>query len=116
VVNNLPVDIMRETNRGPVVAVDVARDLALTPAWLKPEMARHLMQRPTRPPLVSILMRAGTVSGEQQYRTQIQAANVAIAPALGAIDLRDWRAFEIAIEAGYLAARKATPQHPDPPS
>ena len=92
VVNNLPVDIMRETNRGPVVAVDVARDLALTPAWLKQEMARPLIQRLLRPPLVSILMRAGTVSGEQQYRTQIQTADAVIAPALGAIDLRDWRA------------------------
>ena len=113
VVNNLPVDIMRETNRGPVVAVDVARDLALTPAWLKQEMARPLIQRLLRPPLVSILMRAGTVSGEQQYRTQIQTADVVIAPALGAIDLRDWRAFEIAMEAGYLAARKAIAEHPD---
>jgi NTE family protein len=113
VVNNLPVDIMRETNRGPVVAVDVARDLALTPAWLKQEMARPLIQRLLRPPLVSILMRAGTVSGEQQYRTQIQAADIALAPALGAIDLRDWKAFEIAVEAGYLAARKAIAEHPD---
>ena len=58
-------------------------------------------------------MRAGTVSGEQQYRTQIQTADVVIAPALGAIDLRDWRAFEIAMEAGYLAARKAIAEHPD---
>ena len=113
VVNNLPVDIMRETNRGPVVAVDVARDLALTPAWLKQEMARPLLHRLLRPPLVSILMRAGTVSGEQQYRTQIQAANVAIAPALGAIDLRDWKAFEIAVEAGYRAAQKAIAEFPD---
>jgi NTE family protein len=113
VVNNLPVDVMRENNRGPVVAVDVARDLALTPAWLKQQMARPLIQRLLRPPLVSILMRAGTVSGEQQYRTQIQAADIAIAPALGAIDLRDWKAFEIAVEAGYGAARKAIAEHPD---
>ena len=58
-------------------------------------------------------MRAGTVSGEQQYRTQIQAADVALAPALGAIDLRDWKAFEIAVEAGYLAAKKAIAEHAD---
>jgi NTE family protein len=58
-------------------------------------------------------MRAGTVSGEQQYRTQIQTADIAIAPALGAIDLRDWKAFEIAVEAGYGAARKAIAEHPD---
>ena len=113
VVNNLPVDVMRETNRGPVVAVDVARDLALTPAWLKQEMARPLLQRLLRPPLISILIRAGTISGEQQYKTQIQAADIALAPALGAIDLRDWKAFEIAVEAGYLAAKKAIAEHPD---
>jgi len=104
---------MRETNRGPVVAVDVARDLALTPAWLKQEMARPLLQRLLRPPLISILIRAGTISGEQQYKTQIQAADIALAPALGAIDLRDWKAFEIAVEAGYLAAKKAIAEHPD---
>jgi NTE family protein len=35
VMENLPVSTMRAVNNGPVIAVDVTRDLAITPQWLK---------------------------------------------------------------------------------
>jgi len=35
------------------------------------------------------------------------AADVFIAPALDGVEIRDWRAFEPAVEAGYRAATRA---------
>lgn len=104
VMENLPVKSMRLVNHGPVVAVDVARDLALTPQWLNKALSAPLLSRMLRPPLISILMRSGTVTSEDQNRAQVDAADLVISPPLGDIDIRDWRAFDQAVEIGYRHA------------
>jgi NTE family protein len=112
VMDNLPVDVMRSLNNGPVIAVDVARDLAITPQWLAKMRSSSLVSRLLRPPLISILMRAGTVASEFENRQQIANADLAIVPRLGEIDIRNWTAFEDAVDIGYRATVAAleTPQ------
>ncbi|MGI9413823.1 MAG: patatin-like phospholipase family protein [Hyphomicrobiales bacterium] len=107
VTSNLPVDVMRNIHRGPIVAVDVARDRAVGPELLTDYHAEPWYRRFLRPPIVSILMRAATVSGEEQDRRQAANADLFMAPALGDIEIRDWNAFDRAIEIGYEHAAAA---------
>jgi NTE family protein len=100
VMDNLPVETMRMVNNGPVIAVDVTRDLAITPQWLKEVRSAPLLSRILSPPIVSILMRAGTVGNEDRARDQLNAAELVISPPLGDIDIRDWRAFDKAVAIG----------------
>ncbi len=101
VMNNLPVEEMRTLCMGPVLAVDVARDFALTPEWLRKETRGSWLQRLRNPPIMSILMRAGTVTSEEQNQSQIDMADLVISPPLGGIGIREWQAFDRAVEAGY---------------
>ena len=107
VTSNLPVDVMRNIHRGPIVAVDVARDRAVGPELLTAYHAEPWYRRFLRPPIVSILMRSATVSGEEQERRQAENADLFIAPPLGDIEIRDWNAFDKAIEIGYEHAAAA---------
>lgn len=105
VMNNLPVDVMASMNNGPIIAVDVARDLAVTPAWLEKVQKTPLIWRMLRPPIISILMRAGTVTNEDQNRANAEAADLVMSPPLGDIDIRDWKAFDKAVDIGYRYAQ-----------
>jgi NTE family protein len=113
VLNNLPVDIMRHTHRGPIAAVDVSRDLAISPQSLRKEISGGVINRVLSPPIVSILMRSGTVTAEEHNRRQAKSADVAIVPRLGAIELRDWRAFDRAVQAGYEEASRVLAEKAD---
>lgn len=101
VLDNLPVDVMRSLHRGPIVAVDVTRDRALTPEMLAIEHRSSWLQQLIRPPIISILMRAGTVSSDSDIEKQAQNADLLIEPPLGDIDIRDWKAFDQAVTIGY---------------
>ena len=104
VLNNLPVDVMRGMHRGPIIAVDVARDRAMTPEMVALDARRSWLSWLLEPPIVSILMRAGTVTGEPHLAEQARAADLLIEPPLGDIDIRNWRAFDQAVEIGYAHA------------
>ncbi len=104
VLDNLPVDVMRGINRGPVIAVDVAREHALDRDWLRNENKLPWYKKLVSPPIMTILMRAGTVGGEANNRQQIGRADLTITPPLGGIEIRQWDAFDQAIEIGYLDA------------
>lgn len=101
VMNNLPVDVMRSLHRGPIIAVDVTRDWALRPEMLAITQRGSFMQRLMHPPILSILMRAGTVSSDAEIEKQADNADLVVEPPLGDIDIRDWRAFERTVTIGY---------------
>lgn len=103
VMNNLPVDVMRALHRGPIAAVNVARDLALLPDSLS-RSETSMWSRLFRPPIVGILIRAATVSADTQDRRQADMADLVIEPPLGGIEIRDWKAFDRAVEIGYRHA------------
>ncbi len=113
VLNNFPTDVMRELQRGFVVGCDVAR----APEGLKAEdfidppgffgwVAKHGFS--SAPPIAGLLMRSGTVSVNPNAGREL--VDVLVLPELKDVELRDWKAFDQAVEAGYLAAKKALQQ------
>ena len=105
VMNNLPVDVMRQRASGPIIASDVTGEIDLQarddrygerPIWWL------LWQRMRgTPSIVSILMRSGTVGSEAQRRVVREQADTLFEPPLPGIGLRDWRAFDRAVQEGY---------------
>jgi NTE family protein len=110
VMNNLPVDVMREhaTGAGPIIACDITGELDLQahddhygekPWWLAWQGLGGT------PSIVSILMRSGTVGSEAQRRIVREQADYLIEPPMLDIGLRDWKKFDQAIREGYDVAR-----------
>ena len=64
------------------------------------------------PPIAELLMRSATANVPNLL--MLQDIDLLIAPQLEGIELRDWKAFDQAVEAGYRAttrALQATPAH-----
>jgi NTE family protein len=109
VMNNLPVDVMRQRESGPIIASDVTGEVDLQvkddrygerPIW------QMLWQRMRgTPSIVSILMRSGTVGSEAQRRVVREQADYLFEPPLPDIGLRDWKSFDQAIAEGYEHAQ-----------
>jgi len=111
VMNNLPVDVMREQalGAGPIIACDItgAIDLkAVDDRFGERPWWRLLGQRMRgTPSIISILMRSGTVGSEAQRRIVREQCDYLIEPPMPTIGLRDWKKFDQAIQEGYDAAR-----------
>jgi NTE family protein len=107
VMKNLPADVLRNVHRGPIVAVDVSRARGLTTRDVAtpPSLWRWFWSGEWRqgPPIVALLMRAGTVSTGRDLIASREASDVLVVPSLSGIDIRDWEAFDPAVTAGYLA-------------
>ena len=107
VTNNLPVDIMRRWHRGAVVGVDVAEEGALKP--LDVERPKSLLKWIASgawrrgPPVVSLLIRAATVSSTRSFEDLARQTDLLVTPVIDGVGLQDWRAFDPAVEAGYQA-------------
>jgi NTE family protein len=115
--NNLPVDIMREGFRGPIIAIDAggergfSSDLEMTelpPIWKLRSLLRHM--RPSAN-IMQILLRAGMLNSAATSIAQRELADVLLRPPLEGVDLLDWRAFDRAIEIGYRCAAQALETH-----
>jgi NTE family protein len=111
--NNLPVDVMREGFRGPIIAVDAggergfSSELEMTelpPIWKIRSLLRHM--RPSAN-IMQILLRAGMLNSAAISIAQRELADVLLRPPLEGVDLLDWRAFDRAIEIGYRCAAQA---------
>ncbi len=111
VLRNLPTDVMRALHDGPIIAVDVAGESGLTAADLA--MTRSLWvwfatggwRRGA--PIVSLLLRSATVTAARELALARASADLFIAPSLGAIELRDWKAYPAAVAAGRAATEAA---------
>jgi len=55
------------------------------------------------PPIVSLLMRTATVSTGRDLAAAREATDVLIQPDVSRIEIRDWGAYDEAVEAGYRA-------------
>lgn len=116
VMNNLPVDVLREDGLGEIVAVDIGADDVLradVEEWESPPWWRLAAQRwrhraaPRRPGLISLLLRAGMINAEAASAGRRAAADLLLRPSLGSVQLLDWRNYEHIVEAGYAYARPA---------
>ena len=113
VINNLPVDMLRDQGLGEIVAVDISADDVLCaqvdeyalPAWWKLAWQR-LFHRHRRPGIVSILLRSGMVNAEAASMQRRAQTSLLLTPDLNDVELLDWNAYERAIEAGYRYAQK----------
>ena len=110
VLNNFPVDVMRETHRGRIIGVDVAvapealaADDFINPPGFIGWTLRHGFRSP--PPIANLLMRAATVSvNPNQHRG---LTDILIAPEMKGIELRDWKDYGPAVESGYESMKQA---------
>ena len=109
VMNNYPADIMRAIQSGPIVGVDVSRgrsinaDDLMNPTTLWRWLVTGAWRR--GPPIVSLLMRAATVSTGRDLAAARAATDVLILPMVDEIEIRDWGSFDDAVAAGEIAAR-----------
>src|SRR6185437_204733 len=106
VLNNLPADIMATMRRGPVIGVDVTHYRALQPQQSRP---RHWLQRwlgggdRQGPGIATMLMTAANLGSDAQTRLSRAHVDVLLEPPL-AVSIRDWRAYDRAVAAGYRYA------------
>ncbi|MGA0606881.1 patatin-like phospholipase family protein [Phenylobacterium sp. VNQ135] len=111
VMKNYPADIMRANQLGPIVGVDVTASRSITAEdvarpssvwrWLRSGQWRN------GPPIVSLLMRAATVSTGRDLAAAREATDVLVLPDVSRIEIRDWGAYDVAVEAGYRATLEA---------
>jgi NTE family protein len=111
VMKNFPSDIMRSIQLGPIVGVDVSRGRSIEADDIRapPSFWRWLLSGDWRrgPPIVSVLIRAATAwSGAEMAMTR-GVTDVLILPQVDDIEVRNWKAFEPAVAAGYRAACEA---------
>ena len=107
--NNLPVDVMRELARGPVIGCDVGADRAFTSdgddemdmptLWQLMAWLRRKKQR--RPNIFRILWRAGMVNSAATTMAHREKTDMLLQPPLAEVDMLNWKAFDRAIELGY---------------
>jgi NTE family protein len=105
VMNWLPVDIPG-AKRGTIIAVDVASDPALVSfeECNRFQTWRFLRRRRKFPPIVAVLLRAATVSGDSLTKMAHAQADILFKPPLENVDLLDWQACDQAIDTGYRHA------------
>ena len=111
ILRNLPTDVMRETQRGPVIGIDVALtdelnadDVARPPSlwkWIATGQWRK------GPPIVSLLIRSATVTTHREFAAAREASDLLVTPMIEGVDLQDWKAYAPAVEAGYRAMNEA---------
>ncbi|WP_292051301.1 MULTISPECIES: patatin-like phospholipase family protein [unclassified Brevundimonas] len=114
VLRNFPSDVMRRFNRGPMIGSDVsqtrgvnAEQLENPPSWWRWIMSGAWKQGP---PIVSVLMRAATLSTSAELAEARAETDVLIMPRPEGIDIREWKAFEPTVAAGEMAAKAALAQ------
>jgi NTE family protein len=110
VLDNFPVETMRDSHQGFVIGSDVSgqpeglnREEFARPLNFFQWVARNGFSQP--PPIAGLLMRAATVRNDPRLGRDL--ADVVILPDLPGIELRDWTAYDDAVEAGYVAAKIA---------
>ena len=106
--NNLPVDVMRELARGPVIGCDVGADHAFTAVGEDMDMptlwqlvAWFSRKRQRRPSIFRILWRAGMVNSAATTMAHREKTDLLLQPPLAEVDMLNWKAFDRAIALGY---------------
>ncbi len=111
VLRNFPAETMRPMNAGPVIGVDMSPARGVDPATLQnpPSWWRWIRSGDWKngPPIVALLMRAATLTSDADIETSRRATDLLIQPEPEGMDIRDWKAYDIAVGAGYEAAHAA---------
>lgn len=101
VINNMPVDIMREIGRGPVIAVDIHSDTPFT-ASKEPKSKRFgFLKAPPGPSIFQLLWRVATINAAATYGSARFQPNVLLKPNIGSIGLLDWKGLSASMDTSY---------------
>jgi NTE family protein len=109
-INNLPVDIMRDIGRGPVIGVDVGAERVFTtqldeaegpPFW---RIIQWLRGKHKIVNIFQILARAGMINSTANTAAVRAYSDLLLQPPLGNLDLLNWQAFDHTVDAGYRYA------------
>jgi NTE family protein len=102
---------MRAIQLGPIVGVDVGRGRSIEAEDVQPppSLWRWLISGDWRrgPPIVSVLIRSATVRSGAELVLAHQATDVLVQPDVDEIEIRDWKAFDQAVEIGHRATLEA---------
>ncbi len=112
VLNNLPIDVMRERMRGPIIAVDLAVDaIQWTEHAAIPSSLEYLRDRwiPGRqateaPTLSRIILQVTTMASRKEVQNARKQADLYLNPPLSNFDFLDWNSMREIAEAGYWHA------------
>ena len=111
VVSNFPTDVMRQLNSGPVIGSDMSQVRGVDPQALEnpPSWWRWIASGAWKkgPPIVSVLMRAATITSDAEVSRSRQETDLLILPHPGGADIRDWKVYEPTVAAGHAAALAA---------
>jgi NTE family protein len=109
VLNNLPTEVMRQMTSGPVIGIDMSQARGVDPEMIEhpPSIWRLLVTGAWRrgPPIVSIMMRAATLTTDAEIERSRTVTDILVQPTPDGVDIRDWKAFVPAVEAGYRAMK-----------
>jgi len=111
ILNNLPINVMSDMRRGPIIAADVTTSYGFKssideiderPLW---QLFAHA--RKGTPNILTVLMAAGTISSAAQVRSMRSMVDLLIEPRLSRVSMLDWKAFDTVVEAGYRTTLQA---------
>jgi NTE family protein len=101
VINNMPVDVMKATGRGKVIAVDIHSG---TPFTAGEEIKAKTFLRRAKtsgPTIFQVLWRVATINSAGSYGSAMHQPDILLKPNIGAIGLLDWRGLEGTMTSGY---------------
>ncbi|CAN5152627.1 patatin-like phospholipase family protein [soil metagenome] len=108
VLKNFPTDVMRQLNAGPIVGSDMSQTRGVDPMGLEnpPSWWKWILSGAWKsgPPIVSILMRAATITTDAELEQSRAAADVLVLPHPQTTDIRDWKVYEPVVASGREAA------------
>jgi NTE family protein len=111
VLKNFPTGVMRQLNSGPTIGVDMSQTRGVDPETLEnpPSWWKWIATGAWKrgPPIVSILMRSATITTDAELEQSRADADVLVLPDSGGTDIRDWKAYDEPVRAGYDATRAA---------
>ena len=111
VLKNFPTDVMRQLNAGPIVGVDMSQARGVDPHALEnpPSWWRWIASGAWKkgPPIVSVLMRAATITTDADLEDSRAETDLLILPTPEGSDIRDWKVYEPVVAAGRKAAAEA---------
>jgi NTE family protein len=111
VMRSFPARMMRHMHLGTVIGVDVTRARGLDPASLRvpDSLPKWLLRGHWRqgPPIVSILMRSATITTASDLAESRRATDLLVIPEPDGVEIRDWHAYDLAVENGYATTVSA---------
>ncbi len=101
VINNMPVDVMRQISRGPVIAVDIHSDTPFTASSEPKPRKFPWIGHTNGPTIFQVLWRVATINAAATYGSARFQPDVLLKPNIGAIGLLDWKGLEASMGKGY---------------